>query len=53
MVPSLGVPRKASLLTAPVRINITMGPDRLSWRSPPIVTVAVQVSCGFFMEQWN
>ncbi len=42
-VPSLSAPRKASQLTAPARINISMGGENASWRAPPIVTLAVQV----------
>jgi hypothetical protein len=40
---SLSAPRKASQLTAPARINISMGGENPSWRAPPIVTLAVQV----------
>jgi hypothetical protein len=40
---SLSAPRKASQLTAPVRINISVGGESSSWRAPPVVTLAVQV----------
>ncbi len=40
---SMSVPRKLTLLTAPARINISVGGDQPSWRAPPIVTLAVEV----------